>query len=565
MDKPPTLSASQVPSNAPLMAANIPLLTHPYFPTIQQQQQHHPQQHHHHHHPVPQGDFRQSFFNPYQVKHRRRTTKEQYEVLEGTFRTNPKPSSEMRRNLASRLSMTAREVQIWFQNRRAKAKNHAAKKLAAEAGVVTTAGGNERPTNSTPTASATETAAYPLSSPTKESVKQGSKEARVRSKSTSSKSRTLTIDTPSTLQLKQQQQQQQQQQNHSKKNSQTYSYGSGTRVYNSAWDGSNIAPLEDEDIASHTNLVSSPERAANRFAMMDPTNLPLPPGMGLAAIAAGGAFSPFDQVGNINSSSTNQQQQQQQSPFSLFNMASAPCIFGDGGNSDMNSIGGGQIPSPPYSAFPSSGNSNNSINVSQLPSYLSGPQTATGVVFPHTQSFGSPGAMDPPALDYSSQSNGSASSKAVGGDKGTEDEDEDDNLPELAGDTDSPTECAQASFGQVSSSSPASISSKPYSGIQVSLQEAFINSAQGIPHQLQQQPQPIPTNNLHGAFHYMFPPQMTNQSGQHFFNQHLTSMPSEAISHSSMNAAVSVPQSSYPNIQVNLPMYIQQQQQPQQP
>ncbi|KAJ2285060.1 hypothetical protein IWW55_007370, partial [Coemansia sp. RSA 2706] len=48
---------------------------------------------------------------------------EQLALLEGTFKTTPKPSSEVRKSLASRLCMTAREVQIWFQNRRAKQKN----------------------------------------------------------------------------------------------------------------------------------------------------------------------------------------------------------------------------------------------------------------------------------------------------------------------------------------------------------------------------------------------------------------------------------------------------------
>ncbi|KAJ2795665.1 hypothetical protein H4R21_005020 [Coemansia helicoidea] len=68
-------------------------------------------------------ELKPNIYNPYQVKHRRRTTKEQLALLEGTFKTTPKPSSEVRKSLAGRLSMTAREVQIWFQNRRAKQKN----------------------------------------------------------------------------------------------------------------------------------------------------------------------------------------------------------------------------------------------------------------------------------------------------------------------------------------------------------------------------------------------------------------------------------------------------------
>ncbi|KAJ2472320.1 hypothetical protein GGI02_001663 [Coemansia sp. RSA 2322] len=72
---------------------------------------------------APQQDLKTNFYNPYHVKHRRRTTKEQLTLLEGTFESTPKPSSDLRRTLALSLSMTAREVQIWFQNRRAKQKN----------------------------------------------------------------------------------------------------------------------------------------------------------------------------------------------------------------------------------------------------------------------------------------------------------------------------------------------------------------------------------------------------------------------------------------------------------
>ncbi|KAI9471178.1 hypothetical protein LPJ78_004228 [Coemansia sp. RSA 989] len=73
--------------------------------------------------PMGQMELKPNFYNPYHVKHRRRTTKEQLALLEGTFKTTPKPSSEVRKALASKLCMTAREVQIWFQNRRAKQKN----------------------------------------------------------------------------------------------------------------------------------------------------------------------------------------------------------------------------------------------------------------------------------------------------------------------------------------------------------------------------------------------------------------------------------------------------------
>ncbi|KAI9474860.1 homeobox domain-containing protein, partial [Zychaea mexicana] len=55
-------------------------------------------------------------------KHRRRTSRAQFRVLEAEFEENPKPSASKRQILAEKLSMTPRGVQIWFQNRRAKAK-----------------------------------------------------------------------------------------------------------------------------------------------------------------------------------------------------------------------------------------------------------------------------------------------------------------------------------------------------------------------------------------------------------------------------------------------------------
>ncbi|KAI7852927.1 homeobox domain-containing protein, partial [Circinella umbellata] len=55
-------------------------------------------------------------------KHRRRTSKMQFRILETAFEENPKPSAAKRQALAEELDMTPRGVQIWFQNRRAKAK-----------------------------------------------------------------------------------------------------------------------------------------------------------------------------------------------------------------------------------------------------------------------------------------------------------------------------------------------------------------------------------------------------------------------------------------------------------
>ncbi|OZJ05630.1 hypothetical protein BZG36_01525 [Bifiguratus adelaidae] len=71
---------------------------------------------------VPHCDFKPTFYNPFEVKHRRRTSRTQFKVLEKTFQENPKPSAAARRVLAQNLAMTPRGVQVWFQNRRAKAK-----------------------------------------------------------------------------------------------------------------------------------------------------------------------------------------------------------------------------------------------------------------------------------------------------------------------------------------------------------------------------------------------------------------------------------------------------------
>ncbi|KAJ2801228.1 hypothetical protein H4R20_003760 [Coemansia guatemalensis] len=96
---------------------------------------------------VPQLELKPNFYNPYHVKHRRRTTKEQLALLEGTFTATPKPSSEVRKSLAGKLQMTAREVQIWFQNRRAKQKNMMLR--ASSSGARSTADANTPPTSTT--------------------------------------------------------------------------------------------------------------------------------------------------------------------------------------------------------------------------------------------------------------------------------------------------------------------------------------------------------------------------------------------------------------------------------
>jgi len=65
---------------------------------------------------------------------RKRASRQQLEVLRGTFQQTPFPASEVRRQLARELGMTARSVQIWFQNQRQLARNTVSMKSAACAG-----------------------------------------------------------------------------------------------------------------------------------------------------------------------------------------------------------------------------------------------------------------------------------------------------------------------------------------------------------------------------------------------------------------------------------------------
>lgn len=55
-------------------------------------------------------------------KKRTRTTPEQLRILQKAFNSDPMPNSGTRVALAKKLGMNARAVQVWFQNRRAKAK-----------------------------------------------------------------------------------------------------------------------------------------------------------------------------------------------------------------------------------------------------------------------------------------------------------------------------------------------------------------------------------------------------------------------------------------------------------
>lgn len=74
-------------------------------------------------HKTSQGEFKNTYYNPFHVKPRKRTSKEQLEILEKTFETNIKPDASLRKALATKLRMTPRSVQVWFQNKRAKVKN----------------------------------------------------------------------------------------------------------------------------------------------------------------------------------------------------------------------------------------------------------------------------------------------------------------------------------------------------------------------------------------------------------------------------------------------------------
>lgn len=55
---------------------------------------------------------------------RKRKTPEQLALLEKEFETNPMPNKDVREHLSQNLGLTSRQVQIWFQNKRAKVKNN---------------------------------------------------------------------------------------------------------------------------------------------------------------------------------------------------------------------------------------------------------------------------------------------------------------------------------------------------------------------------------------------------------------------------------------------------------
>ena len=62
-------------------------------------------------------DFGQSFYDPFRIKHRRRTSPAQLRILEHHFSRSPKPDLALRKQLAVELDMTPREVQVWVSFR----------------------------------------------------------------------------------------------------------------------------------------------------------------------------------------------------------------------------------------------------------------------------------------------------------------------------------------------------------------------------------------------------------------------------------------------------------------
>ncbi|SJK97536.1 uncharacterized protein ARMOST_00788 [Armillaria ostoyae] len=93
-------------------------------------------------------DFRAFYpYTPNEVKHRKRTTSDQLKILEGIFKRDTKPNAALRNELAARLDMTPRGVQVWFQNRRAKEKTKLSKATRPAAAASTD---NQNDPNSSP-------------------------------------------------------------------------------------------------------------------------------------------------------------------------------------------------------------------------------------------------------------------------------------------------------------------------------------------------------------------------------------------------------------------------------
>lgn len=103
---PPLLGTDAASMSNPLIFQT----SHP-FPAVYNEQQLHLLQ------------YNTAYFNPYEVKHRKRTSRAQLTVLEATFQQNNKPSSAVKKALAAQLDMPIRNVQVWFQNRCAPSKS----------------------------------------------------------------------------------------------------------------------------------------------------------------------------------------------------------------------------------------------------------------------------------------------------------------------------------------------------------------------------------------------------------------------------------------------------------
>jgi len=80
--------------------------------------------------PDPAVDFRAFYpYTPNEVKHGKRLTNAQLKVLEAIFKKDPRPNANLRNELAQEFDTTARYIQVWFQNRRAKEKVRGGLKL----------------------------------------------------------------------------------------------------------------------------------------------------------------------------------------------------------------------------------------------------------------------------------------------------------------------------------------------------------------------------------------------------------------------------------------------------
>ncbi|KAJ3043831.1 hypothetical protein HDV00_004239 [Rhizophlyctis rosea] len=69
---------------------------------------------------------------PLDRKRRRRTTKNEQDILEAVFRETPLPNAALREQLANETGMTPRGVQVWFQNRRQSLKKKIAERIQKE-------------------------------------------------------------------------------------------------------------------------------------------------------------------------------------------------------------------------------------------------------------------------------------------------------------------------------------------------------------------------------------------------------------------------------------------------